>query len=256
MKKLALAVVTGAALLAGPAVAADLAVRPIAKAPAYIPPPVYNWSGFYIGVHGGGGWSRIEGLYDNGGNPGPIDLGQFREGFGILGGHAGLNWQTGMFVLGVEGDGTYAFREGDRRFNCTGACQFTDVGARVEDMWSLRGRFGIANGNWLFFGTAGFGQVGYAFAANQTPKVDPGPNGTIRFNRSGAVAGAGVEYGWGQFSFRVDYLHYFTGFRKDFGTEEIVDSNVGDFVRFSDVDVIRGSLNWRFNMGGPIAANY
>src|SRR6266480_7222459 len=39
--------------------AADLGVRPAYKAP---PPPVvapaYNWSGFYIGGHFGGGWAR------------------------------------------------------------------------------------------------------------------------------------------------------------------------------------------------------
>ena len=37
--------------------AADLAARPYTKAPAMIA-AVYDWSGFYIGANGGGGWSH------------------------------------------------------------------------------------------------------------------------------------------------------------------------------------------------------
>ena len=39
------------------AAAADLSVAPLYKAP---PPasPVYNWTGFYLGANGGGGWGR------------------------------------------------------------------------------------------------------------------------------------------------------------------------------------------------------
>src|SRR6516162_3365855 len=38
--------------------AADLSVAPLYKAPpAPVAPPPYNWSGFYLGVNGGGGWS-------------------------------------------------------------------------------------------------------------------------------------------------------------------------------------------------------
>ncbi len=47
------------ALAANSAMAADLPAR-VQRAPAVVPPVVYayNWSGFYIGGHGGGGWSR------------------------------------------------------------------------------------------------------------------------------------------------------------------------------------------------------
>src|SRR5882672_168973 len=58
MKKFLLATVGLVALgMAAPASAADLAARPYTKAP----PPVvavYDWSGFYIGANGGGGWSH------------------------------------------------------------------------------------------------------------------------------------------------------------------------------------------------------
>ena len=56
MKKILLAGVALSALIAGPAMAADLPVR----APAYkAPPPVityYSWTGCYVGGHVGGVW--------------------------------------------------------------------------------------------------------------------------------------------------------------------------------------------------------
>src|SRR6185437_7019261 len=61
MKKLLL---VGAAMIAlgtASASAADIQRRQMpAKAPAYMPPPVYNWTGFYVGINGGGGWGRSD----------------------------------------------------------------------------------------------------------------------------------------------------------------------------------------------------
>jgi outer membrane immunogenic protein len=58
MRKFLQAVVGLLALgAAGPAIAADLAARPYTKAPAPIP-TLYDWSGFYAGLNGGGGSSR------------------------------------------------------------------------------------------------------------------------------------------------------------------------------------------------------
>jgi len=44
--------------LAAPAVAADMPARTYSKAPVYTAPAlVYNWTGFYIGGHLGGGFA-------------------------------------------------------------------------------------------------------------------------------------------------------------------------------------------------------
>src|SRR5439155_561763 len=57
-KNLLLAAVSLVALsAAAPAVAADLAARPYTKAPAMVA-AIYDWSGFYIGVNGGGASAR------------------------------------------------------------------------------------------------------------------------------------------------------------------------------------------------------
>ena len=58
MKKLLLGTVALAAL-AGPAFAADMPARAYTKAPPPYTAPalVYNWTGFYIGVHVGGAFT-------------------------------------------------------------------------------------------------------------------------------------------------------------------------------------------------------
>ncbi len=59
MKKFLLGVVGLAALgMSAPASAADLAARPYTKAPPPMVAAIYDWSGFYIGLNGGGGWSH------------------------------------------------------------------------------------------------------------------------------------------------------------------------------------------------------
>ena len=92
-------VVLACAAFASAATAADMYPRyarpqpqPYVKAPPYN--PIYTWTGFYLGVNGGGGWGRS--IWDRTGN---LDLSG-----GVIGGTAGFNWQTGQVVLGIEGD--------------------------------------------------------------------------------------------------------------------------------------------------------
>ncbi len=156
MKKLLLAGVAGAALIAaGSANAADIA-RPVYKAP---PPPIvapaYNWTGFYVGGHFGGGWAREaweeRSNFDTG--FGSICFGEIeyiadrlcvfddlshatgsafgQNGFvgshnaiGPLGGfQAGFNWQpTGThWVFGIEGQFSFADLKGDHQNSISGA---------------------------------------------------------------------------------------------------------------------------------------
>src|SRR5215212_5250219 len=104
MKKLTLALAAATALISAPALAADLGVRPMAKAPAYVAPVAYaNWNGFYIGAQVGYQWGRNrERDFDALGFTG---FAQDWDSDGIVGGvHAGFNFQTGVIVWGIEGD--------------------------------------------------------------------------------------------------------------------------------------------------------
>src|SRR5713226_8057512 len=123
MKK-ALGLVGATLLFAGPAFAADVGT----KAPAYRAPPlapVFSWTGFYVGVHGGYGWSTSQGL----------DL---KGGFG--GGQIGYNYQINNFVLGIEGDGAWADISQSSAF-------LPNTSFRLNALASLRGRLGVAFGN-------------------------------------------------------------------------------------------------------------
>src|ERR1700684_761 len=85
----------GALLTAHAAAAADLSLAPLYKAPPAAVTQVYDWTGFYVGANGGGGWGHS--FWD--GNA----TGMHLSG-GQVGGTAGYNWQYGNAVVGVESD--------------------------------------------------------------------------------------------------------------------------------------------------------
>ena len=74
--------------------AADLSLAPLYKAPPAQYSPAYNWSGFYLGLNGGGGWGDLHWQ----------GIGHTNLSGGQVGGTAGYNWQFGQAVLGLEGD--------------------------------------------------------------------------------------------------------------------------------------------------------
>src|SRR4051794_24556506 len=102
MKKIIVATVLAGGLVgSASAFAADLAIAKAvpAKAPPMVASPVYDWSGFYAGLHVGHDWGRAH----------VIDNGVLTEDAvpmnGVIGGAlAGINWQAGAFVYGLEGD--------------------------------------------------------------------------------------------------------------------------------------------------------
>jgi opacity protein-like surface antigen len=89
-----------------PALASDLKIPPLYKAPPVTAPPV--WTGFYLGGHVGAGWAgggdlrfSASGL----GDINPIVLGGSRSAGFVGGGHGGYIRQlTPNWVFGIEGD--------------------------------------------------------------------------------------------------------------------------------------------------------
>jgi outer membrane immunogenic protein len=62
MNRVVVACVGLLALAGGSATAADLP-RYYQPGPAYN--PIYTWTGFYLGINGGGGWGRSQSLSEN-----------------------------------------------------------------------------------------------------------------------------------------------------------------------------------------------
>ncbi len=147
MKRLCLALI-GLVALAGTAAAADLP-RPAPapyypKAPAYLP---YNWTGFYIGLNGGGAF----------GNSNWDSNGSRNVSGGLVGGTIGYNYQWGQAVFGVEGDIDWADINGT---NTNSVCP---LGCKTSDTWlsTVRGRIGYAADRFMPFVTGGaaFGDI-------------------------------------------------------------------------------------------------
>jgi outer membrane immunogenic protein len=154
-----------AATMTASAYAADLR----APAPPPPPPPVYSWTGCYVGVNGGGAFTRSQSLPFTetfGGAPffpaggGFAEFGPFpsRSG-GFGGGQIGCNLQYNMFVFGGELDAQAA------RLDSTVATTVPYFGGlaaiastqRVDYFGTARGRAGITFGG---FGGGGYGGYG------------------------------------------------------------------------------------------------
>lgn len=89
-----------------PALAGDLQIPPLYKAPPVTAPPV--WTGFYLGGHAGAGWAGGGGQTFSAsglGDINPIAPGGSRDVGFVGGGQAGYVRQfTSNWVLGIEGD--------------------------------------------------------------------------------------------------------------------------------------------------------
>jgi len=218
MKRFLLASVAVLAM-AGLANAADLPRPMVTKAPPYMT-QYYNWTGFYVGVNGGGGWGSS--AWDT--------TGSFDVSGGMVGGTVGYNWQYGTWVLGLEGDIDWADIKGTTTTFCGAGCT-------SENTWlgTARGRVGYAFDRWMPYitGGAAFGDV---------KASHPGFTG-MSSTQIGWTAGFGVEFAVvNNVTAKVEYLHYDLGsFQCGLNCNGAVSDNVG----FS-ADVIRGGVNVHF----------
>jgi outer membrane immunogenic protein len=205
---------------AGAASAADMPV----KAPKMVPPPapVYlsEWSGFYLGINGGGGFA--DNKFDT------IPTWNKKVSGGLVGGHAGYNWQSGNIVGGLEVD----FDGADITKTFTPVAG-TSVKEKTDELATARARLGyLVLPNLLAYGTGGA-----AWGHTETTKTAAAVVTRDALTQFGWAAGAGLEYKiWGPLIARAEYLHY--GFAKTTGP------NFGAFRE--SIDAVRGGLSYKF----------
>jgi outer membrane immunogenic protein len=172
--------------------AADLPVKaPVSKAPVLVP---YNWTGFYLGGHGGCGWSSTPSP-SNYAVDGAETLGVFgtESASGCFrGGQVGYNYQfSNNVVIGIEAD--LSFGNISSFNNWTQTPELDEVNtwqSKLKTFGTVRGRLGYANGQWLPYVTGG-----WAFGRNEIRYQ--GDDGTLTQDtqtHTGWAAGAGVEY--------------------------------------------------------------
>jgi outer membrane immunogenic protein len=178
----------------GSAQAADLTPAPVYKAPVYkAPPPFFSWTGFYIGAQGGGAWGDSVQFFTGG------TTDRYKISGGEAGGTVGYNWEfSPHFVLGIEGDFSWAHISGTGATSATYSCG-TICATTVDSLGTVRGRLGYAFDNHILL----YGTGGWAFS-----RINSNLNGfTAANDRSGWTAGAGIEYAFNpHWSVKAEYL--------------------------------------------------
>jgi outer membrane immunogenic protein len=224
MKRMCVAglIMLAANALAGAAAAADLGTRypqqPYVKAPLYTPP--FSWTGFYLGLNGGGGWGSS--TWDR--------TGSFDLSGGVIGGTAGFNWQTGPAVFGLEGDMDWSGVSGTTVAGCAAGCT-----TKNDWLGTARGRAGYAFDRFLPYITGGL-------AFGDIRASTPGFAGASQTNL-GWTIGAGVEAAIvGNWSAKAEYLHVDLG---SFNCGLSCGPTSTDNVSLRE-ELLRGGVNYRF----------
>jgi outer membrane immunogenic protein len=246
--------------VAAPALAADMAV----KAPPPAPPPViYNWSGFYIGANGGGGWGHK--CWDVTNFPGATVVPISSEGChdatgGVVGGQIGYRWQTAGWVFGLEAQGDWADLRGS---NVSGFIPAWTNNSKIEAFGLFTGQVGYAWNNilWYVKGGAAVTDDKYRGTVTATGALFDSASET----RWGGVVGTGIEFGFApNWSVAIEYDHLFMGDRSptftSAGVLGLAVVPVGGAFRTDtirqDVDLVTARINYRFNWGGPVVGKY
>jgi outer membrane immunogenic protein len=236
--------------LVSPALGADL--TPYIKAPP-VAAPVYDWSGFYVGVFGGGGFGNHN---LNNGIAGP-PFANFSINYdstgGIAGGEVGYNIQSGNYLFGVEADGFWSGIKGSdvTQFNA-GTLPIAAIDAtNLRNGATLRARGGIAIDRLLLFFDGG-----WAYGNFQHTNTAPGI-GIDQFtvHRSGIAAGGGIAYAiTDNLIGKFEYRYYDFGRFVRPGLPVLTANGQLPYTVDNTYSVVTVGLDYKW--GGPVVAKY
>ncbi len=204
--------------------AADLSRPPppmVTKAPYYV--PVYNWTGLYAGINGGGGfgnsnWSALPSSFNTSG--------------GMVGGQIGYNWQFGQFVYGLEADIDWTDIRGTSGFV---GCGFGMCRTKNDFLSTERGRLGYAIDRWMPYVTGGL-------AVGDIRTSSPFFTG-IDQDKAGWTIGAGLEFAIvANWTAKVEYLYVDLG---NANCSFACGFPAGNTVSLTS-NIVRGGINYRF----------
>lgn len=232
MKKILLGC-AAAVLSAGLAHAADMA--PVYKA---APATMFNWSGFYAGVHGGYAWGENN-VLDSALGVAPGTRYNFEPAGGFGGLQIGYNSQFAPhWLIGGEIDSSW----GDVSDAFTPTTVATTGHERLNYFGSARTRFGYVQDRSLLYITGGVAW------AHENFTNSPLTASIVSHFLVGGVIGVGWEYAFDpHWSFKAEYLY--TSFNNN------VDRSGGGANRSFDADLntVRVGLNYRFADTGSAA---
>jgi outer membrane immunogenic protein len=166
------------------------------------PAPVYNWTGFYLGVNGGWGWAKSDVTIDPTGTSVTdftTQSGSATANGAVFGGQLGYNWQFAPnWVIGVEGDfdGSGMTATQSAIFPsllAPGGGRSDSFAASEKIRWlaTARGRLGYTWGPGLVYVTGGGAWENVDFNGILSTNLAPGVFGT-----SIGVSGSNTNSGW------------------------------------------------------------
>jgi outer membrane immunogenic protein len=233
-----------AVAVVGCASVASAADMPI-KAPVAQLPVAYNWTGFYVGVNAGGAWGQSNQV-----SGGPLGL-NISNGYnvsgGLVGGTAGYNWQITNWLIGLEGDFSWANIKG----NANEILPFTPavvIGTKENWVGTGRVRIGMTADRWLVYATGGFAAASVQGTINAAAVT--GNTFTDTQTRWGWTGGGGVEYAFfGKWSAKLEYLYAKFQSKGYFNPSPALAAGL-NLVTRSDIplnnNIIRVGVNYRF----------
>jgi outer membrane immunogenic protein len=241
MKKFLLGTVGLIALgmAAGPASAADLAARPVYKAPPMVQ-AAYDWSGFYIGINGG--WAETN---DRRTDPTGALFGDYNPNGGTVGGQVGYRWQTGPVVFGVEAQGNWADLNGSTANLLAPA---GTIRSKMDAFGLFTGQIGYAWNSVLLYakGGAAVTDRNFEFIAGDGTLA----SSTGFDTRWSPTVGVGLEYAFApNWSAGVEYNHIFED-RHDATFVTPAGVIIAGNRAGGDTDMVLGRLNYRFGAWG------
>jgi outer membrane protein OmpA-like peptidoglycan-associated protein len=245
------------ALLIGCAAAALCAATP-----AFAQDVQLNWTGFYLGIHGGYGWGKDKNAFgtviDNGSPDNAAnEAGPYNHSTngGLAGGQLGFNYEfDSNVVIGAEGDFSWAGISGRRTTPEDGADPGTFTSFSSRNRWDgdITGRLGYAWDPSLFYVKAGisWGNFNYKETHDDFPTTNScAPVCTAAFSntRSGLLLAAGWEVQFADnWTSKIEYDHI------DYGSTRIPypstsNSTARQSFRLSDHEnVIKVGINYLF----------
>ena|ERR1700694_5672912 len=231
--------------LMSPALGADL--PPYVKAPA-VAAPLYDWSGFYVGVFGGGGMGNHN--LNNANGPG-APFANFTINYdstgGIAGGEVGYNLQSGNYLVGVEADGFWSGIKGSDASQQLGVIDATNFRKGA----TLRARGGITVDRLLLFFDGG-----WAYGDLLHTSTAPGfPVDQFSTHRSGLAAGGGIAYAiTNNLIGKLEYRYYDFGRFVRPGLPTLTANGQLPYTVDNTYSVVTLGLDYKF--GGPVVAKY
>jgi outer membrane immunogenic protein len=224
--------------------------------------PVYDWTGFYVGLNGGGASSRNCWNVTNSLGfpvPGAPSEGCHDATGGLAGGQIGYRWQMTNWVFGLEAQGDWANLKGSNTSmtGTFGGLPFSNQ-TRIDAIGLFTGQLGYAWNKvlWYMKGGAAVTHDTYngvsQFAVGGFPAGFPFDQASE--TRWGGALGTGIEFRFApSWSVAVEYDHLFMG-RSSLNLL----TPAGAFDRTDSIkqDVDMATVRVNYTFGGPGAAKY